>query len=213
MLGEVSINSGLKLSHRRKAPPTDGLGGDTSEEALDHVEPGTARRGEVKVEAWTAEQPAMDFGGFMSGVVVNDEAKLTFAVIAEFGVYAFQKSQEFLVTVALVTSAQNSPGGRIVSGKQREGPVTHIIVGLTLGQTRTQWQDGLAALQGLSLALQALQGRERINVYILLLLQIGIRFPPFIFGTEMLTKKCRFPKMGLQMSTIDLSIARHLASS
>jgi hypothetical protein len=31
--------------------------------------------------------------------------------------------------------------------------VTHIIVGLTLGQTGTQWQNGLAALQGLSLAL------------------------------------------------------------
>ena len=31
--------------------------------------------------------------------------------------------------------------------------MTHIIVGLTLGQTGTQRQDGLAALQGLSLAL------------------------------------------------------------
>ena len=31
--------------------------------------------------------------------------------------------------------------------------MTHIIVGLTLGQTRTQWQNGLAALQGLSLGL------------------------------------------------------------
>ena len=37
----------------------------------------------------------MDFWGFMGGVVVNDEVKLTVAVIAEFGVYAFQKGQEF----------------------------------------------------------------------------------------------------------------------
>ena len=64
----------------------------------------------------------------MGGVVVNDEVKLTVAVIAEFGVYAFQKGQEFLVAVVLVTSAQNSPGGRVVSGKQRKGPMTHISV-------------------------------------------------------------------------------------
>ena len=90
---------------------------------------------------------------FYGCIVVNNEVKLAVAIIAECGVYAFQKGQKFLVTVALVASAQNSSGGRIISGKQRKGPVTHIIVGLTLGQARTQWQNGLAALQGLSLAL------------------------------------------------------------
>ena len=54
MLGEVGIDSGLKLSHGRKASPPDGLGGDTSKEAFDHVEPGTARGSEVKVKAWAA---------------------------------------------------------------------------------------------------------------------------------------------------------------
>ena len=91
----------------------------------------------------------MDFGGFMGGVVVNDEVKLAFAVIGELGVDAFQKGQEFLVAVALVASAQNSPGGRIISGKQRQSPVTHIIVGLTLGQTRTQWQEWVGCAPGL----------------------------------------------------------------
>ena len=52
VLGEVGIDGGLKLSHRREASPANGLGGDTSKETLDHVEPGTASRGEVKVEAW-----------------------------------------------------------------------------------------------------------------------------------------------------------------
>ena len=70
----------------------------------------------------------MHFGGFMGGVVVNDEVKLTVAVIGKLGVYAFQKRQEFLVAVALMTSAENPSSGRVVSGKQRKGPVTHIIV-------------------------------------------------------------------------------------
>ena len=95
----------------------------------------------------------MDFWGFMGGIVVNDEVKLALPIIRERRVDTFQKGQEFLVTVALVTSAQDASGGRVVSGKQRKSAMTHIIVGLTLGQTRTQGQNGLAALQGLSLAL------------------------------------------------------------
>ena len=62
----------------------------------------------------------------MGGVVVNNEVKLAVAVIGELGVYAFQKGQEFLVAVSLVTSAQDPSGGRVVSGKQRKGPMTHI---------------------------------------------------------------------------------------
>src|SRR5262245_55355720 len=86
-------------------------------------------------------------------MVVDDEMKLAFAIIGEGRIDAFQKSQEFLMAVTLVASAQNSSGGRVVGGKQRKRPVTHIIMGLTLGQTRTQWQDGLTALPGLGLAL------------------------------------------------------------
>jgi hypothetical protein len=59
---------------------------------------------------------------------------MAFAIIGERGVDTFQKGQEFLVAVTLVASTQNAPGGRIVSGKQRKSPVTHIIMGLTLGQ-------------------------------------------------------------------------------
>src|SRR5262245_13611303 len=95
----------------------------------------------------------MDFGSLMGGIVVNDEVKLAFPISGERGVDTFQKGQEFLVAVTLVASAQDSPGGRIVSGKQRQSSVTHIIMALTLGQTGTQGQNGLAALQGLSLAL------------------------------------------------------------
>ena len=54
MFGEVGVDSGLKLSHGRKASPSDGLGGDTSKETFDHVKPGTANGSEVKVKAWAA---------------------------------------------------------------------------------------------------------------------------------------------------------------
>ena len=88
MLGEVGIESGLKLSHGRKASPSDGLSGDPSKETLDHVEPGTASGSEVKMTARMASQPAMHGGGFMGGVVVNDEVKLSVAVLGDCGVDA-----------------------------------------------------------------------------------------------------------------------------
>ena len=64
----------------------------------------------------------MDFWGFMGGVVVNNEVELALAVIGKLSVDAFQKGQEFLVAMALVASAKNSPGGRIISGKQERVP-------------------------------------------------------------------------------------------
>src|SRR6476469_991073 len=153
VFGEVGVDSGLKLSHRREASASNGLCSDRSKEALDHVEPGTASGSEMKMKAGMTQQPAMDFRGFMGGIVVNDEVKLAFPIIGERGVDTSQEGQEFLVAVTLVAQNQNSSGGRIVSGKKRKSPVTHIIMSLTLGQTGTQWQNGLAALERLSLAL------------------------------------------------------------
>ncbi len=66
----------------------------------------------------------------MGGVVVNDEVKLSCGRHRRIRrLHAYQKDRrKYLVAVALVTAAQNSPGGRIISGKQRKRPVTHIIV-------------------------------------------------------------------------------------
>ena len=50
----------------------------------------------------------MDFWGFMGGIVVNDEVKWLFPSW-ERRVDTFQKGQEFLVTVALVTSTRTRP--------------------------------------------------------------------------------------------------------
>ena len=85
MLGEVGIDGGLKLSHRGEASPANCLCGDPSKETLDQVEPGTARGREMKVKAWMTEQPAVDLGGFVGGIVVDDEMKLAFAIVGESG--------------------------------------------------------------------------------------------------------------------------------
>jgi len=49
---------------------------DLGEEALDHVEPGGRRRGEVQMKTGMRREPALDGRGFMSGVVVDDQMKV-----------------------------------------------------------------------------------------------------------------------------------------
>jgi hypothetical protein len=46
--------------------------GQDSEPALDQVEPGSAGRREVQVEARMAQQPALDRRGFVGGVVIDE---------------------------------------------------------------------------------------------------------------------------------------------
>ena len=77
------------------------------------------------------------------------EVKLAFPIIGERGVDTSQEGQEFLVAVTLVAPTQDASGGRIVSGKQRKSPVTHIIMSLTLGQTGTQWQNAVGCARAL----------------------------------------------------------------
>src|ERR1700683_20398 len=53
--------------------------GQGSEPALDQVEPGSAGRREVQVEARMAQQPALDRRGFVGGGVIDDQMELAFA--------------------------------------------------------------------------------------------------------------------------------------
>jgi len=55
-----------------KTPPSDAFAGDLGEEALDHIEPGRRRRNEVEMKALVRFEPALDPGGFVRGVVVDD---------------------------------------------------------------------------------------------------------------------------------------------
>jgi len=46
---------------------------EIAEEALHHVEPGSAGGREVHMKTWVAIQPALNFGVFVGGVVIDDE--------------------------------------------------------------------------------------------------------------------------------------------
>ena len=49
--------------------------------------------------------------------------------------------------------AQHLPAQHIQRRKQSGGPITDVIVGLALGQARTQKENRLSAVQSLNLAL------------------------------------------------------------
>ena len=50
--------------------------GQRGEPALDQVEPGSARRREVQVEAWMTRQSVLDRRSLVGGVVIDDQMQL-----------------------------------------------------------------------------------------------------------------------------------------
>ena len=56
-----------------KGCSSDGFTRENSEPGLDHVDPGSARRSEMKVKARMCIQPLTDGGCGMSGRVVQDD--------------------------------------------------------------------------------------------------------------------------------------------
>ena len=50
--------------------------GQRREPALDQVEPGSAGRGEVQVEAWMTQQPALDRRSLVGALVIDDQMQL-----------------------------------------------------------------------------------------------------------------------------------------
>ena len=65
----------LELCHAGKAVALDALVGDVAKEALDHVQPRRAGRGEMHDEARVPRQPLLDIGVAVRGVVVHDQVQ------------------------------------------------------------------------------------------------------------------------------------------
>src|ERR1017187_2799346 len=63
----------LEVLDVRVSPALDLLGGQFTEPTLHHVQPRSRRRREVEMEPAMAQQPALDVGSLVGGVVVEDE--------------------------------------------------------------------------------------------------------------------------------------------
>ena len=84
-------------------------------------------------------------------VIVQD--KVNIKIASHLALNLTQKAQKFLALMTRFSGSNDPTGCHIQSGKERSGTVPIVVMAPTLGATRTHWQDGLAALEGLDLAL------------------------------------------------------------
>src|SRR5260221_14378295 len=73
MFLQVSVNGGLEADNAAQHTAFEPALGENGEKALDGIEPGSGRRGEVEREARMTPQPFDDLRVFVGGVVVEDQ--------------------------------------------------------------------------------------------------------------------------------------------
>ena len=113
-------------SDAAKAPATDHLSGDFSEEALDQVEPRRGSRGEVQMKTRMAFEPGEHFGMFVSGGVVTDEMNIKLS--GHLTVYLAQESEPFLMAMTSGSVREDLAGEIVQCGKQSDRTMAVVIV-------------------------------------------------------------------------------------
>ena len=73
MVGDVVSNRVHKFIDGTEDSVTQPIFRDVTKEALDHIEPRSAGRSEVNVEAFVAFHPRFDLGMFVRGIVIAND--------------------------------------------------------------------------------------------------------------------------------------------
>src|SRR5207247_18651 len=73
--GDVLLDGGNQFRDTAKHAIAQAFGGDVTEEALDHVEPGRRGGGEMHMEPRVLGQPLLDLRMLVRGVVIADQMK------------------------------------------------------------------------------------------------------------------------------------------
>jgi hypothetical protein len=133
------------------AAPLDLALGKQPKPSLYLIEPGGVGWGKVQVITRVLEQPALNQSAFVGGVVI--QYQVHFLVCGHTLVDQFQKGAELLAAMFGKATTNNFAGLDVQGGKETGDPVAKIVWGPSLHGAGAQRQDGLAAAQGLDLAL------------------------------------------------------------
>jgi hypothetical protein len=153
-----------------KAALAHGILGEVAKETLNQVHPRAGGRGEVKddglaamglaLEAVSVGDPTFDLGVFVDGVIVDDEMEREIA--RGFGIEMLEEGQPLAVRVARCGLAEDLAVEIGERGKQRDGAVTRVVVGLGADVANAERQPGLGTLQRLLLALLVAAQHQRL---------------------------------------------------
>src|SRR6202047_4987958 len=96
-----------------------------------------------------AVEPAGDRGMFMGGAIVRDDMDVEIA--GGLGIDGFEKGEPLLMAVTRRQAGDQLALEIIERGKQGQGAVPHVIMGLGANMSDPQRQTRLRALQRLAL--------------------------------------------------------------
>src|ERR1035437_5048293 len=105
----------------------------------------------MEMKARVAEQPAMNQGGLVGAVVIEDEVNVE--VVGNFPVDAVEEATKLDGAMLTVDFTDDFPGGNVERGEKGSGAVPAVVVGPALWLTGTHREDGLASIQRLDLSL------------------------------------------------------------
>src|SRR6516162_3154129 len=150
-LRNESVDGGLELDEGAEDAALEAAPRELGEEAFDGVEPGAGSWGEVEDEAGMAAEPGLDLRMVVGGVVVDDDVDdLARRHLRLDGV---EEADELLMAVALHAAPDDLTFKHVESGEECGRAVADVIVRHGAEPPLLHRQAGLAAIEGLNLAL------------------------------------------------------------
>jgi hypothetical protein len=123
---QVVLDRRFEIGDARERAAPDALSRDLSEEALDEIEPGRARRREVHLEARMLGEPRLHPGCLVRRGVVQHNVHVE--RLLDAAVDPLQERDELLGAMAWLAIADHDPAFRVHRRIERRHAVTLVVV-------------------------------------------------------------------------------------
>ena len=134
---EALVDGLLQFGGTVECASTDHPFRDQCKEPFDLIQPRTAGRREVEVEAASAFrlEPTLNLCALVRAVVVHDQ--VDFVIGGKLSFQVVEEADELLAAVTVLTGSNHLSVEDIEGGKQCRGSVALVVVGLSLRQPWT----------------------------------------------------------------------------
>jgi len=148
---EIVFDCRFQLPRAAVGPSADLFFSEGGKPSFDHIEPGSARGGEVHMEAWPLGQPGADGRRFVRAVIVQDQVNIQrFRDRVVDSIQELPKLDSPMPPMAL---PDHLPGFHIQGGKEGRRPMPTVVMGAPFDLPGSHREDGLCAIQRLDLGL------------------------------------------------------------
>ncbi len=148
---EIVFDRRLQLPRAAMGPPADLFFREGGKPSFDQIEPGSARGGEVHMEARPLGQPGTDGRRFVRAVIVQDQVNIQRC--GDRVVDSIQERPKLDSPMPPMALPDHLPGFHIQGGKEGRRPVATVVMGAPFNLPGSHRENGLCAIQRLNLGL------------------------------------------------------------